>query len=401
MQFDDNNKNMCDVRKTNVASKESFPAYDLKAKDSVIRDRQEQYNYLKYRDKYKSAVGVYPEFDKINNPVCAVVHGNVIYPDDLDKTLNENNKKGALQILTAGVRGGLEALDHGKAPWEKTVSEANNYISDDASNLATLILGKNSKFYLPFKIAFKKTIEKYKFLYSAIASFDVNTIIDMEPCTCFSSASLGYRKLENGIYAEGTWKDGKFVYGLCYHPTSGLCAGYFKNERMTDGVWLNENGVWSIGNFNEDGEFECSQGIRIFSKGDNASDTKMMIQAGSFLHNRENGFVFEYVVSNGNVVNMYDTKYDFGEEVKMTFAEKKQRKALYGSSKGDRIMAYYRGIMFIIVGIIVGAVGFGLLTEVFTGGMFALALAFIFLFFGIKSCKWAAKQSKMISESNK
>ncbi len=386
---------------TKHSTKSSIPKFDLKAKDAVIRDRQEQYYYAKYREAYKNEVGVYPEFDKVNNPVCAVIHSNVIYPDDLDQAMKENNKKGALQILTAGVRGGFSTVDHGKAPWEKTISQANDYIPSNTDNLATLMLGKNSKFYTPFKIDFKKSIEKYKFLYSAVASFDVDIAINMEPCDCFSSPSLGYRKLENGIYAEGTWEDGEFVYGLCYHPDSGLFAGYFENERMTDGVWLNNDAIWSIGNFNQDGELECQKGIRIYTEDDGDSVTDIYVEVGSFLHNREHGFVLSYVLSNGNVVNMYDTKYDFGEEVRMTSAEKKQRKAIYGSSKYERIIAYYRGIMFSIVGVVVGVIGFVYLFDFFAVGLFALALAVLFLFFGIKSIKKASAQSKMAKDADK
>ncbi len=36
----------------------------------------------------------------------------------------------------------------------------------------------------------------------------------MEEGVYFTSDSLGKRKPENGIYAEGTWNNGEFVYGL-------------------------------------------------------------------------------------------------------------------------------------------------------------------------------------------
>ncbi len=357
--------------------------------EDVLRNRQMQYEYLKYRERYYEAYHVHPEFDHVHKPACAVVHSQVIYPDDLDNSMKNNTKKGLIQILTTGIRGGLEAVDHGKAPWNRGVSVANDYIPDDTSNLLSIAFGKSSKLYPPFKKAFRQAIEKYKFLYSAVACFEPETVRTMEPCDSFSSPSLGWKKLSTNAYAEGVWEGNNFLYGLLYHPDQGILAGTFDEAgHMIDGIHL-DDGVWRIGTFNSEGEFECKNGIVI----EQNTNGDLLIRIGDFLHNMENGFFLEFLLENGSAVDMRDVKYDFGEEVKMTFAEKKERKKLYGTSKGDRIMAYYRNIMFLIVAII-------FTFSAFSVGFFLFLVALPFWLVGIFGLRSAIRMSKKAKEYN-
>ncbi len=378
------------ISKNGSMGNQTPPSYNLPKGNAIIKDRQEQYNYIKYREKYKDAVGVFPEFDLINNPVCGVIFDNIIYPDDLDKAMKDNNKKGILQIFTTGIRSGLYALDYGKAPSKKSVSYVADRISDDTGNLMSITFGNSRRLYPPFKKDFKSVMEKYKFLYSALSCVDTDSIVDMEPCECFASSSLGYRKLENGMYAEGTWKDGKFVYGFVYHPQSGLVAGTFKDEKLIEGVWLNFDGVWDIGQFNDEGSLHCKNGVRIYTQSEDPnSDMLFLIQTGNFTNSMENGYMWEFLLSKGNAVDMSDTKYDFGQEVKMSFFEKRRRKKLYGSTAFERIVGFYQALACIVVAVFL----FSVVIKGSIGTIGVLAMLF-FAIFGIKRFVWSVKEIK-------
>ncbi len=375
-----------------------IPTFTLPNGDPIIRDRQMQYAYLQYREKYRDAVGVYPEFDLIHKPVCGVLYSLVIYPDDLDQAMKDNTKKGVTQMFTSALRGGLEAVDYGKKPWEKTVSLFNDFIPDNQGNYASIAFGSGYKLYPMFKKTLKTAMEKYKFFYSALVAVDFDEIEKMATGTYLNDDAtyeyaLGKRKLENGVYVEGTWKDGAFIYGLAYIPELGLFAGHFRNEQMTDGVWLDEDGVFSFGTFNAEGELECENAIKIYTKKENPSSKVIFfMEIGHYVHAREHGFFLQFLMEEGNVIYMSDTKYDFGEEVQMSAAERSARKKLYTTSKFERIVSYYWSVMFMIVAVVLFAYSAGNILAILVGVAFGIA--------GILRFRSALKQSKRAKELN-
>ncbi len=370
----------------------SLPTFTLPNGEKIIRDRQMQYAYRKYRENYRKVTKVAPEFDSLHHPVCGVLPEYLVLPENLEAAMKANTKSGALQILTTSVRMGTKAVDYGRAPWNRTISHANRFIPSETRNLQSIITQKDYHIFPLFKKAYKEIISKYLILYSAIANTDPEEIISMKPGSYFYSQYIGAQKLENGIYAEGTWKNGKFVYGLAYHPKTGFMAGTFDGDgNLIDGVALNHEGLFSFGTFNSDGEAEGNN-VRLQILADEFSDsTPCYIQVGNFLHNHENGFFFEFLLQENNIVSLREVKYDFGKEVKMSHAEKKDRKKDHSSSLYERMLGYLRNILFIIIAVV-------LTCMVGQFGILSILFAIPFGIFGVLGLRKTLKQSKRAKE---
>ncbi len=372
----------------------SLPTFTLPKGETIISDRQTRYAYRKYRENYRKITKVAPEFDAIHHPVCGVLPEYLILPENLDAAMKANTKSGVMQLVATGTRMGNAVVDYGRAPWNRTISHVNRFIPSETRNLQSIITQKDYHIFPLFKKAYKEVISKYLILYSAIANTDPEEIISMKPGSYFFSQYIGAQKLENGIYAEGTWKNGKFVYGLAYHPEAGLMAGSFDGDgNLTDGVALNHEGLFSFGTFNSDGEAEGNN-VRVQILSDEFSNcTPCYIQVGNFLHNHENGFFFEFLLQEDNIVSLREVKYDFGEEVKMSHAEKKDRQKNHSSSMFERMMGYYRNILFIIIAVVLACM-------VGQFGILSILVAIPFGIFGVLGLRKTLKQSKRAKDLN-
>jgi len=69
----------------------------------VLTGKRDQHNYQTYQQQYKNTFGVYPELDKLNDPVCALAatDDHVFLPEKLDKVVKESKSKGGKALAGA------------------------------------------------------------------------------------------------------------------------------------------------------------------------------------------------------------------------------------------------------------------------------------------------------------
>ncbi len=377
----------------------------------MIRDDRTAYSYKQYRNAYYAAVGVHPEFDLVHKPVCAAVQAAIIDAEDLKEAKRASTKRGLMEIVTTGVKGGVAAVEYNNVPWQRPMTDAADALIPDASgHLFSLMSQKNGQIFPLVVSEFKKAMEPWKIFYSAVAlaAEDYERIQALPVGEFFSSPGLGWRKTEDGGYAEGVWNGDQFVNGLMYHPEVGFFAGRIDHDnRRTTGVWALESGEWLMGNVG----FALAEG-QIELHDDNAirlimENNALFIQVGKFTHDREDGFILELLMSANGAIQVADTKYDFGNPVKTNSAERKERKKLYGSTAFERALLYYRGIAFLILGILFGvgglAMGIFLSAEVgstmlIVGLLFAVLLGLPFALIGISSIRSARRKTKRAKE---
>ena len=146
--------------------------------------------YADYQLAYRKEFGVFPELDKKNRPMIANI-------SDVYDVYRMIRRKGF----------------YGAWFWHDLHCRFNN--------------------------KFKPIYERYKQEWSFFALFSTDhadiarKILMMEPCEEIHQG-LGYKKLENGDYFEGTWEDGRLVYGLAYYAQHNTWfVGRFE-YRMTD-----------------------------------------------------------------------------------------------------------------------------------------------------------------------
>lgn len=170
-----------------------------KERDHIVGARNKD-NYVEYQYQYRREFGVFPELDTINNPFIAPW-------DDIYGVLCSLRKRGFYGAwFFHDIHGG-------------------------------------------FNKRLTKIYEKYKYEWSFVASLNHDwnefiTGVSALPVGENVVNGLGYKKDENGIYYEGTWKNGKLVYGLLYKQTetdSLLFVGDFNNDEASS-----MNGVMSI-----------------------------------------------------------------------------------------------------------------------------------------------------------
>lgn len=197
--------------------------FGLKHKRACIEGKSKKEKYMEYQDEYRAEYGVFPELDRINNPFTAKW-------DDVYKLCCTMRK--------AGLYGAL-------------------YFHD---------------LHARYRSRLKKIYEAYGAEWAFLLSIDPDNrtlLIDipqMEPGERIVN-NLGYRKDENGNYYEGTWENGKLVYGLVYLAAQDVYfVGSYDESGKTDccGVGLNYGQVNKgkrdiqtlVGNFRiKNGEF--------------------------------------------------------------------------------------------------------------------------------------------------
>lgn len=172
-----------------VVNEKSFGLKGARACISGLRNKEK---YMEYQDSYREEYGVYPELDRIHNPFIAKF-------DDVYSICCELRK--------SGVWGALLYHDLHNRYRRKLKHIYENY-------------SREWSFLITIDLSYRKTM------------VEIPQMLQGEHIV----NGLGYRKDEQGNYYEGTWQDGRFVYGL---------------------VYLADQDVYFVGSFDESGQSEC------------------------------------------------------------------------------------------------------------------------------------------------
>ena len=336
---------------------------DKKGKErDVLVAKREQHNYEMYQQQYKRMFGVYPELDKLNDPVCALAAASdhVFLPEKLDTIVNESKKKARRAIAASIGNIALETAGVGS-------------VLDD-SNMENIASLTGTEFYTVFRSEFEDAIRKYKYAYSLILNLDFSYASNMSDCECISDG-LGYKKSGN-YYYEGTWENGLMTYGLMWVPgISYAFIGTFDENMIPDeGVSLVvtktgyevEAGLFTLVDFNNTdniGTLTALHGLRITV--DSSANLPISMAAGGFENDEYNGTVYFYGVDRKRIAYFAKGEFDYGDEVK----SKKTT-----SSGKNRTVALLLCLFLGIVGahhFYEGRVGKGIL-YLFTWGLFGI-----------------------------
>lgn len=317
----------------------AIPKFELQGDTDVLTDRASQDKYEEYRRKYKEVMGVYPELDKIHFPVCAVPTNKVWLANNLKKLAKKNALAGAGQIFANAVK---EVGILGSA------SSVINTGDDNIASAFSCAMGY--QLISPFETEFEYVIHKYKYAYSLMSSLDLKKlskqIEHLDEVECLrgdGEYQLGFRKNADGVYAEGTWKDGNLVYGLMCIPKNeenddplddeqedvkpkndspNIVAfiGTFTDEGIDEGV-VYDGSLFEIGTF-KDFKLECEHGVKIEVNDD---EFAYIIAVGKYENGNKNGDFIQYQQTYKGQVYIYDIKYSSNIKVKRSFKERNRR----------------------------------------------------------------------------
>ena len=210
--------------------------FGLKNADACIQGRKNKDKYMEYQDEYRKQYGVFPELDRINNPFTAKW-------DDVYEMFCAYRKNSVYSAL-----------------WTHDLS-------------------------VFFKKGLKKIYESYSKEWSFLLSVGLenrtlfNDIRNMQPGEQIAN-NLGYRVDENGNYFEGTWQDGKLIYGL---------------------VYLSNIEVYYVGSFDESG-ITNSSGVGVNWAEDQSGKAVVTAIAGNF---RKKNDKFDLYEADGMEVDTY------------------------------------------------------------------------------------------------
>jgi len=190
--------------------------FGLHGERACITGLRNKEKYMAYQDNYRETYGVFPELDQGNGPFTAL--WDDVY--NLCRTLCKSGLAGALYYHDL----------HGR-----------------------------------YRRRMRQIYENYKKEWSFLLSIDLERrtllkdIPKMAPGERMGDR-LGYRKDGNGNYYEGTWANGKLVYGL---------------------VYLAAQDVFFAGSFDESGNTDC-RGVFVDLGDENARKRQISTVAGNF-----------------------------------------------------------------------------------------------------------------------
>lgn len=255
--------------------------FGLKNPEHHIVSQKYKDKYLTYQDDYRKQYGIFPELDIQNRPFTAL--WDEVY--DAYKLLKKRGFYGA---------------------W---------YYHD---------------YHGRFNSKFTQLYHAYKKEWSFLNTVGLNNrtflidIADMEPQEYIRN-NLGYRKDKNGNYYEGTWENGKLIYGLVYlSQTNTVLVGEIHYNAKTEchGVsWCFSDQIKNC-SANTDQKVRTVLGISAVEEN------------RSYLY-QSTGFFMDGVIKNGNFLGFdayignYDEGYENGrfynkevsDEIRITWAK--------------------------------------------------------------------------------
>ena len=239
-----------DFRKLQNTDRSDIPYFELAEKDAILRKEARQDEYRRYRAKYKAARGVFPELDRINNPVVAVCLDEAYWPQDAAKGALKSIGKMYGSAMKGAFKLGFALMGAGGG-----VDGANDLIESVGHGM-----GQNPELLMEFTRRFKKIVEPHKFIYGLACSNCIPDLDNLYPRERIVD-NLGYRyDEENGIYCEGTWQNGELVYGIIYPRSMNmLFMGDVRDGVISEGVIRTPDSV-DCGVMGEDG-LECQEGF--------------------------------------------------------------------------------------------------------------------------------------------
>ena len=279
----------------------------------ILSTKRDQHNYEMYQQQYKKTFGVYPELDKLNDPICALMayENHVFLPSKLDKVVQESKRKGTNAIFKSIGNVVGEVAGVGSV-----------FDTSDISHVASF---SGTEYYTAFRSEFEDAIKKYKYAYSLILNLDFSYATNMGDCE-FINDGLGYKKVGNRYY-EGTWENGLCTYGMLWITDIKYAfIGSFDENMLPDegvAMILDKNGyeleagLFTLVDFNKTeniGTLTARHGLRITI--DSSDEFPIRMAAGGFENDEFNGTVFFYGVSDEGVAYFNKGEYDYGDEIK-------------------------------------------------------------------------------------
>lgn len=306
-----------DTRNTSMTAGE-MPSFtlpkDASGKETdILSTKRDQHNYEMYQQQYKKTFGVYPELDKLNDPICALMayEDHVFLPSKLDKVVKESKRKGKNAVfksvgnIVSGAAGIGSVFD-----------------TSDISHVASF---SGTEHYTAFRSEFEDAIKKYKYAYSLILNLDFSYATNMGDCELINDG-LGYKKIGDRYY-EGTWENGLCTYGMMWITDIkyAFIGSFDENMLPDEGVAMIigkngyelEAGLFTLVDFNKTenvGTLTARHGLRITI--DSSCECPIRMSAGGFENDEYNGTVFFYGVDNEGVAYFDKGEYDYGDEIK-------------------------------------------------------------------------------------
>ena len=315
------------------------PFYKLPSSGETLRDAREVHNYEVFRNEYKKATGVMPELDKINNPNCGIIADRMFLPENV-KADKKKGAKGARKDIAGGV-------------FDAVTNQSMLGAAADLIGAGISAASKNIGFelYPDFEQAFQTAVKKYKYAYSLLCSYSLDFIDSLPAKSSFPMNNLGWMKDENGNYFEGTWQDGRLLYGLMRKGNgSFVFVGTFDaNDEPEEGVMF--DGDYRMGLF-KNAELNCTHGVQITTHWN--ENSRYAVCVGGFEDDRLNGNVI-YLVAGDDSVSIFKDTFDYGEVKKKNFAQKSvenSKKAGKMYIKMIMVLAFIAGPISIITGLI-------------------------------------------------
>lgn len=252
----------------NVSEKD----FGMKSKNDCLVNQRNKDKYKAYQSDYREQYGVYPELDIKNSPFFAIWN-------DCYNEYTQYKKSGFL----------------------------NSWIYHD---LRGQFNKKLKKLYHTYK-------KEWSFLISIDAEATVKKILTL-PIEEKIVDGLGYKKEENGDYYEGTWSDGKLVYGLFYNSAQGVI---FVGKISTNASVKEYHGVIC-------GDKVLNVGIS-FKK----EDTLIPYKGISFTAAANNGTEFAIIGSyeEGYAHGKFYSKYFYRDGIKFVYERYKDGESTYTS----------------------------------------------------------------------
>lgn len=166
--------------------------FGLKHKRACISGRKNKNKYMDYQNDYRAQYGVFPELDRIHRPFRA--HWDEVY--DTCCVLRKSGLYGAL------------------------------YFHD-----------LHNRFRKRLKRIYENYLDEWSFMVSVNLENRtlMNDVITLDPGEHIEN-NLGYRKTSEGNYYEGTWENGRLIYGF---------------------VYISEQNLYYAGSFDETGRSNC------------------------------------------------------------------------------------------------------------------------------------------------
>ena len=230
------------------------PHFEVKEPNEFLTNPIRQEEYRRYRQQYRAHFGVLPELDIIHHPAVAVPSSDAFWPSKAATNSGKNILKSFGKMIGSGAKIGAGLMSPGSG-----------FITDGLCGAIEGIggtLNQHPELMAEFTRRFNALVSPYKSLYALLFDPDILPDLNAIPEGEYIVNGLGYRAdRSTQTYWEGTWENGRLVYGLIWQPGGKLCIADMSDEHLWKGVFRKDDLI-CCGSLNSIG-LECEEGLSL------------------------------------------------------------------------------------------------------------------------------------------